>query len=119
MLASIQVQKDQMRKAAAEGFINATDCADYLTKKGMPFREAYQIVGELVGHCVKAETTLESLPLEVYQSFSHIFEDDIYHAISLEVCLNERGSFGGPTKESVLAQIEMTKEAIKKIELKN
>lgn len=112
MLASIHVNKDRMRAAAAKGFINATDCADYLTKKGLPFREAYQIVGALVGHCIKEETTLEALALETYQIFSPLFDADIYHAISLEVCLNERASYGGPTKESVLMQIEMYRKAV-------
>lgn len=112
MLASVHVQKDNMRKAAAKGFINATDAADYLTKKGMPFRQAYQIVGKLVGYCIKADTTLEELPLEKYQAFSETFEADVYQAISLEVCLNERASYGGPTKASVLKQIEICKEAI-------
>jgi len=112
MLASIGVQKENMRKAAATGFINATDAADYLTKKGMPFREAYQVVGELVGYCVKEALTFEELALEKYQEFSAVFEEDIYHAISLEVCLNERASYGGPTKASVLTQIEACREAI-------
>ena len=114
MLASVHVQKDNMRRAAAKGFINATDAADYLTKKGMPFREAYQVVGELVGYCVKEGTTLEEVSLEKYQAFSEIFESDIYAAISLEVCLNERASYGGPTAMSVFAQIEICREAIKR-----
>lgn len=116
MLASIKVEKKNMRNAAAEGFINATDCADYLTKKGIPFREAYQIVGELVGYCVKNDLTLENLPLDIYQASSPVFEMDIYHHISLEVCLNERKSMGGPTKESVLLQIETIQKDIKRIE---
>jgi len=114
MLASVHVQKDKMRAAAAKGFINATDAADYLTKKGMPFREAYRVVGALVGHCVKESTTLEALPLETYQAFSEAFSEDIYQAISLETCLNERASDGGPTKESVLKQVEQCRKAIKK-----
>ena len=113
MLASVKVQKEHMRAAAAKGFINATDCADYLTKKGMPFRQAYQVVGELVGYCIKEDTTLEALSLAEYQEVSSLFAEDVYHAISLEVCLNERASYGGPTKASVLRQIEICEEAIK------
>jgi len=112
MLKSIYVLKDNMRAAAAKGFINATDAADYLTKKGIPFREAYQVVGELVGYCIKEGTTLEELPLEKYQSFSGSFEADIYEAISLEVCVKARSSYGGPTSASVLEQIKLCRASL-------
>ncbi|MGN0680224.1 MAG: argininosuccinate lyase, partial [Oscillospiraceae bacterium] len=115
MLATMTVLKDNMRKAAAKGFINATDCADYLVKKGMPFRTAYKITGGLVALCISKNTTLEELPLEDYKQQSELFDEDVYKAISLETCVNERKSYGGPSPESVKAQIELTKERLKKL----
>lgn len=106
MLDSMRVLKENMRKAAAKGFINATDCADYLVKKGMPFRTAYKITGGLVALCISKETTLEELPLEDYKAQSELFEDDVYKAISLETCVKERKSYGGPSPEFVLKQVE-------------
>jgi argininosuccinate lyase len=94
-----------MRKSAGAGFINATDCADYLVRKGLPFREAYTIVGKLVQHCLKEEQTLETLPLADYKAGSPLFDDDIYSAIALEACVNARNAEGGPSKQSVLRQI--------------
>lgn len=105
MLASMTVLKDNMRKAAAKGFINATDCADYLTKKGVPFRTAYKITGELVALCISQNKTLETLDLYAYKQKSELFEKDIYDAISLEKCVKERLSYGGPSPESVKIQI--------------
>lgn len=106
MLATMRVRVDRLRQAAATGFINATDCADYLVKKGMPFREAYQITGELVALCIKQGTTLETLDLSAYQNKSPLFEADLYQAIALEACLQKRTSFGGPTADSVQHQID-------------
>ena len=97
MMASITVHKDKMRDAAARGFINATDCADYLTKKGMPFRDAYKITGELVRYCIEHGETLETLPLDVYTGYTDMFGEDVYQAISLETCLNNRAVVGGPS----------------------
>ncbi len=99
-----------MRAAAAKGFINATDCADYLVKKGMPFRTAYKITGGLVALCISKNTTLEELPLEDYKQQSELFENDVYTAISLDTCVKERKSFGGPSPESVLGQVEFVKK---------
>jgi len=115
MLATMTVIKDNMRKAAAKGFINATDCADYLVKKGMPFRTAYKITGGLVAHCISKNTTLEELTLEDYKQQSELFDEDVYKAISLETCVNERRSYGGPSPESVKAQIELTEKRLKEI----
>ena len=95
MLETMRVNKDKMRAAAAGGFINATDCADYLVKKGMPFRDAYKISGRLVAECIDKGLTLETLPLESYRELSGLFSEDIYDAISLETCVKERSSFGG------------------------
>ena len=94
MLETMRVNKDKMRAAAAGGFINATDCADYLVKKGMPFRDAYKISGRLVAECIDKGLTLETLPLESYRELSGLFSEDIYDAISLETCVKERSSFG-------------------------
>ena len=112
MIETMRVNKDKMRAAAAGGFINATDCADYLVKHGMPFRDAYKITGRLVAECIDKGLTLETLPLESYRELSELFEDDIYTAISMETCVRERKSFGGPAPESVIKQIEITKKQL-------
>ena len=112
MLETMRVNKDKMRAAAAGGFINATDCADYLVKKGMPFRDAYKISGRLVAECIDKGLTLETLPLESYRELSGLFSEDIYDAISLETCVKERSSCGGPSPESVIRQIEITRERL-------
>ncbi len=105
MLKTMTVLKDNMRAAAAKGFINATDCADYLVKKGMPFRDAYKITGTLVARCISLDTTLEALPLEEYKKLSDKFSDDVYEAISLDTCVMQRKSQGGPAPESVSQQL--------------
>lgn len=115
MLDTMKIIKDNMRKAAAKGFINATDCADYLVKKGMPFRTAYKITGGLVALCISQNTTLEELPLDDYKQQSELFDNDVYTAISLDTCVKERKSYGGPSPESVLAQIELTQKKLGEI----
>ena len=112
MIETMKVNKEKMRAAAAGGFINATDCADYLVKHGMPFRDAYKITGRLVAECIDKGLTLETLPLENYKELSELFDEDVYKAISLEICVRERKSFGGPAPESVLRQIELTKKQL-------
>lgn len=112
MLETMTVYKDNMRNAAAKGFINATDCADYLVKKGMAFRDAYKITGGLVALCIEKGTDLEHLPLEDYKSRSGLFEEDVYNAISLDTCVNMRNSKGGPSPDSVKKQIEYTRNNI-------
>ena len=94
-----------MRKAASGGFINATDCADYLTRKGMPFREAYMIVGRLVNNCLKSGDTLDTLTLRDFRAVSNLFDGDIYDALALKTCVNERKVMGGPAEQEVLRQI--------------
>lgn len=106
MIHTMTVLKENMRAAAAKGFINATDCADYLTKKGMAFRDAYKCTGGLVALCIQKGLTLETLPLAEYQKASPVFEQDIYDAISLETCVKGRTSEGGPSPEAVRVQIE-------------
>ena len=112
MIATMTVKPENMRKAAAEGFINATDAADYLVKKGMPFRTAYKITGQLVAHCIQTRQTLETLPLGEYQSMSELFGDDIYEAVNLDTCVKTRISEGGTSPESVTAQIRQIRDSI-------
>ena len=110
MVATMNVKKENMYKAAGEGFINATDLADYLVKKGMPFRTAYKHVGEIVGYCIKNNYVLENLPIEKYKEFDSSFEQDLYNEISLETCVNKRISAGGTGPESVKTQINYFSE---------
>lgn len=105
MLDTMTVKPDNMRKAASGGFINATDCADYLVKKGMAFRDAYMVVGKLVSHCIAQGQTLDTLPLAEYQSMSDKFGPDVYQALALETCVGQRKSQGGPAREQVTQQI--------------
>ena len=112
MIATMTVRPENMRKAAAEGFINATDAADYLVKKGMPFRTAYKLTGQLVAKCIATHQTLESLPIEEYQTLSELFTDDIYEAVNLETCVKSRVSEGGTSPESVKAQIRLLQESV-------
>ncbi len=106
MLSTMRVIKENMRKAAAKGFINATDCADYLVKKGMPFRDAYKITGTLVAKCIAEDLTLETLPIESYREMSELFADDVYDAINLENCVMQRNSYGGPSPKAVTDQLD-------------
>ena len=110
MVDTMQARPENMRKAAAGGFINATDCADYLVTKGMPFRSAYKVTGELVAKCIESGKTLESLTLEEYKAASELFAEDIFEAISLEACVARRRSRGGTAPEQVRAQIAWVKE---------
>ena len=113
MIASIQAKEDNMLAAAKEGFINATDLADYLAKKGLPFREAYKIVGEIVRDAVKQGVTLEDIPLADYKKVSDLFEEDLYAEISLAACVSKRTSYGGTAVPSVEKQIALAREKIK------
>ena len=115
MLETMSVYKENMRNAAAKGFINATDCADYLVKKGMAFRDAYKITGGLVALCIEKKTDLEHLPIEDYKSRSELFDNDVYESISLDTCVNMRSSKGGPSPESVREQINHTKKTLNKL----
>ncbi|MBR6693340.1 MAG: argininosuccinate lyase [Clostridia bacterium] len=112
MLKTMTVLKDNMKAAAQKGFINATDMADYLVKKGMPFRSAYKISGQLVAECISRGCVLETLPLEVYKEKSDLFGDDIYEVIDLEVCVNKRISLGGTCVASVEKQIEFVRNSL-------
>nr|MCR5305284.1 argininosuccinate lyase [Oscillospiraceae bacterium] len=115
MLATMRVNKETMRAAAAKGFINATDCADYLVKKGLPFRDAYKITGTLVARCIAEGLTLETLPLAAYREACPQFDSDVYDAIALETCLNGRISEGGPSAAAVAGQLRLAKQAIEEL----
>ena len=113
MFRTMTVLKDNMRKAAAKGFINATDCADYLVKKGMPFRDAYKITGTLVARCIELDTTLEDLDIKEYRKLTDVFDEDVYKAINLETCVMQRNVDGGPAPEAVARQIEQLKAELR------
>ena len=114
MLSTVRVRKDNMYKAASRGFLNATDCADYLTKKGLPFRDAYKVSGKLVYYCTEHDQTLETLSLAELRQFCPLFDEDVYAALSLEVCVGQRNSFGGPAPEQTAVQLEALKAFIHK-----
>ena len=106
MLRTATFHPENMKRAALGGFINATDCADYLTKRGVPFRDAYCITGQLVNRCIALGTTLDALPLAEYKAFSPVFDEDVYAAIDLLTCVRQRSIPGGPAPEIVKKQIE-------------
>ncbi len=112
MLQTLKTRKDKMYKAAQEGFINATDLADYLTRKGMPFRAAYKLTGSLVAECIRTGQVLETVPLERYRELSDLFEQDVYEAIDLKTCVEKRISEGGTGKASVQAQIQYIRSIV-------
>ncbi|MBU5625396.1 argininosuccinate lyase [Oscillibacter sp. MSJ-2] len=112
MLDTMRVIPENMRAAAGHGFINATDCADYLTKKGMPFRDAYTVTGRLVAYCGQNGKTLEQLTLEELRQVSDLFDGDVYQALSLEECMGQRSSYGGPAVSETSRQIAAVEEFI-------
>ena len=112
MLVTMRLKKDNMYRAASEGFINATDLADYLTKKGVPFRSAYKLTGEIVAECIEKKTVLDALSLEEYKAHSEVFESDLYDEISLRACVEKRISEGGTGFASVERQIESVRKFI-------
>ncbi len=106
MIATMSANTENMKKAAQKGFINATDLADYLVKKGMPFRSAYKISGEIVAKCIKEDKVLETVTLSEYKQFSELFEEDVYGEIDLVACVEKRISEGGTGFKSVESQIK-------------
>ncbi len=110
MLATMRVLPENMRKAAGKGFINATDLADYLVKKGMPFRTAYKKVGEIVAYCIDNGLILESVPMEKYKEFDPTFDNDLFGEISLDACVEKRISAGGTGPDSVETQLKYITE---------
>ncbi|MBR4474385.1 MAG: argininosuccinate lyase [Oscillospiraceae bacterium] len=112
MLQSMQVNTGNMLLAAQKGFLNATDLADWLVKKGLPFRTAYKISGQLVRRCMETGQVLETLPLETYREFSELFDGDVYAAIDLRTCMEKRISEGGTSAASVEKQIAFVRKEI-------
>ena len=112
MLKTLKALPDNMLKAAQKGFINATDLADYLTKKDIPFRTAYKLVGQIVAYCIEKNTVLDALTLEEYQQFHPLFEQDVFEAISLQRCVESRTSAGGTTQASAEEQIKYIEKFI-------
>ena len=110
MLRTMKPRPDRMRQAAQGGFINATDLADYLVRKGLPFRTAYKLSGQAVARCLEKGCVLETLPLSEYRALSPLFDQDLYDAISLEACLEKRTSQGGPSRASLAEQIAFVKK---------
>ena len=118
MLATMTVKEKKMRDAAAGGFINATDLADYLVTRGMPFRSAYKIAGALVAYCIEQGTTLEALPLEKYLEYSDLFDTGVFDAIDLDACVRRRVSEGGTSPESVKTQVSLMRDLLSRYEKK-
>ncbi len=112
MLPGMKAKTDKMKKAAQEGFINATDLADYLVKKGLPFRSAYKISGQLVARCISEGKVLEEQPLAVFREYSDLFENDLYEDIELLHCMEKRSSLGGTSVASVEMQLQYVKEQL-------
>ena len=115
MLDTMTVRKENMKKGAKGGFTNATDAADYLVKKGEPFRNAHKIIGEMVSYSIENDLTLEELPLEKLKEFSPLIENDYYEAIALDTCVNERKVYGGPAPEAEKIAIKNAEEFLKSI----
>lgn len=112
MIPGMKANPDRMKKAAQEGFINATDLADYLVCKGLPFRSAYKLSGQIVAKCMERGWVLETMPLEEYQVLSPLFEKDLYEAIDLQTCVERRISAGGTSIGSVQQQIDYVREKL-------
>jgi argininosuccinate lyase len=113
MLETVRLNKKNMANAAKRGYINATDCADYLTKKGMPFRDAYKITGQMVYYCIERECALNDLSLEQFKEFSELFDEDIYQALDLVECVKKRDVYGGPSPKQVQNQVDQIRAFIK------
>ena len=112
MIETFVVNKENMKKAALKGFINATDCADYLVKKGIPFRDAYKITGKIIAYCIDNEKNLENLTINEYKKIDKNFESDIYDQINLKNCILKRNIDGGPAPNQVSNRIKKIKEII-------
>ena len=113
MISTMKVNKQKMYEGAGQGFTNATDAADYLVKKGMPFRKAHEVIGKMVLYAIENNKALSDFTIEEFKNCSEIIEDDIYDAISLETCVNGRNLIGGPAKDAVLHTIECAEKFLK------
>lgn len=116
MIETMKIKKIKMREAAKGGFINATDLADYLVKKGVPFRDSHEIVGKMVAYCINSNKSIEDLSIDEMKAFSDKISDDVYEAIRLETCVNDRNVIGGPAEESVKVSIKNGMEFLKRME---
>ena len=114
MFDTMTVKVKNLRRAAAKGFINATDCADFLVKNGLPFRDAYKITGRIVAYCIDNDKTLEALTMEEYKEFSEVFDEGIYEAVDLLNCVNGRSVIGGPAPSAVQIQLDDCKAFLEK-----
>jgi argininosuccinate lyase len=114
MLKTVTFRKDVMEKGASGGFTNATDCADYLVRKGVPFRDAHKVVGELVAHCLTEDKALLDLTLEELKSFHPAFEQDVFGDLSMKACVEKRRIPGAPAPEMVQRAIDKAREALEK-----
>ena len=110
MVSTMKFNKDVMLQSTKAGFTNATDAADYLVNKGVAFRDAHSIIGELVLYCIDKNITLDEMTLDEYKDISPVFEDDIYHAINIETCVKLRKTIGAPSKESMEYAIDQNKK---------
>ena len=111
----MKINKDAMEKGAKGGFTNATDAADYLVKKGMPFRTAHEVVGKMVAYALNSGKSLDEFTMDEFKACSDIIEEDIYNAIDLKTCVNDRKIIGGPARESVLYTIGIEKDWMKSL----
>ena len=116
MVDTWTVHPQKMKEAAQKGFINATDCADYLTKKGMAFRDAYGCIGQLVKYCISTHQDLESLSMDEYHEISPLFDDDVYEAVALKTCIKNRNVVGGPSPEMVEKHISLVEKELEAYE---
>lgn len=116
MVDTWTVHPQKMKEAAQKGFINATDCADYLTKKGMAFRDAYGCIGQLVKYCISTHQDLESLSMDEYHKISPLFDDDVYEAVALKTCIKNRNVVGGPSPEMVEKHISLVEKELEAYE---
>jgi len=112
MLSTLQFNKDNMKRSAMLGFTNATDAADYLVKKGMPFRDAHSVIGRLVLYCIDKNCAIDDLGIEELKSFSELFDNDIYEEISLETCVNKRLTIGAPSLKCMSEIVKLNDEFI-------
>ena len=115
MISTMKINKEKMLSGAGQGFTNATDAADYLVKKGMPFRQAHEVIGKMVLYAIENGKALSDFTLEEFKNCSEIIEDDIYEAISLTTCVNDRSLIGGPAKKAVLYSIELGEKFLSEI----
>ncbi len=115
MIETMTVNQEKMRNGAKGGFTNATDAADYLVKKGMPFRDAHRVIGEMVSYSIGEKISLEEIPLSKLKEFSELIEEDYYQAIALETCVNERNVYGGPSPDALDVAIQNANDFLKNV----